>query len=77
MEEIFKERQIFKQKVIEQVQHELNQFGLCIYNANVKELHDTPGSEYFGRDPSYPNLHRSRLTTSYSLSISKSPRGCI
>ena len=47
MEEIFKERQIFKQKVIEQVQHELNQFGLCIYNANVKELQDTPGSEYF------------------------------
>jgi flotillin len=38
MEEIFKERQIFKQKVIDSVQHELNQFGLRIYNANVKEL---------------------------------------
>ncbi|KAI1612104.1 flotillin, variant [Exophiala viscosa] len=47
MEEIFKERQIFKQKVIENVQKELDQFGLCIYNANVKELQDTPGSEYF------------------------------
>lgn len=23
------------------------QLGLCIYNANVKELQDTPGSEYF------------------------------
>ena len=47
MEEIFKERLIFKQKVIENVQKELDQFGLCIYNANVKELQDTPGSEYF------------------------------
>lgn len=47
MEEIFKERQIFKAKVIENVQSELNQFGLRIYNANVKELQDTAGSEYF------------------------------
>lgn len=34
-------------QVIENVQKELDQFGLCIYNANVKELQDTPGSEYF------------------------------
>ena len=47
MEEIFRERQIFKAKIIEHVQEELNQFGLKIYNANVKELQDTPGSEYF------------------------------
>ncbi|KZF20044.1 flotillin domain-containing protein [Xylona heveae TC161] len=47
MEEVFRERQVFKQKVIENVQSELNQFGLRIYNANVKELQDTPGSEYF------------------------------
>ncbi|MCJ1273423.1 hypothetical protein MMC21_001214 [Puttea exsequens] len=47
MEEIFKERQLFKNKVIENVQAELDQFGLKIYNANVKELQDTPGSEYF------------------------------
>ena len=47
MEEIFRERQIFKNKVIQSVQVELNQFGLKIYNANVKELQDTPGSEYF------------------------------
>ena len=47
MEEIFKERQLFKNKVIENVQTELNQFGLRIYNANVKELQDTAGSEYF------------------------------
>ncbi|MCJ1419608.1 hypothetical protein MMC32_005963 [Xylographa parallela] len=47
MEEIFKERQMFKTKIIENVQTELDQFGLRIYNANVKELQDTPGSEYF------------------------------
>ncbi|THC92360.1 hypothetical protein EYZ11_008176 [Aspergillus tanneri] len=47
MEEIFKDRQVFKEKVVVNVQKELNQFGLKIYNANVKELQDTPGSEYF------------------------------
>src|SRR5256714_708095 len=47
MEQVFKERKMFKDKVIENVQHELDQFGLCIYNANVKELRDAPGSEYF------------------------------
>ncbi|KAL4783095.1 hypothetical protein BJX76DRAFT_269467 [Aspergillus varians] len=47
MEEIFKERQVFKSKVISNVQNELAQFGLKIYNANVKELQDTHGSEYF------------------------------
>lgn len=47
MEEIFKERQVFKDLVIKNVQSELDQFGLKIYNANVKELQDTAGSEYF------------------------------
>ncbi|KAL5364883.1 hypothetical protein BJX96DRAFT_179347 [Aspergillus floccosus] len=47
MEEVFEERQIFKTKVIENVQNELHQFGLRIYNANVKELQDAPSSEYF------------------------------
>lgn len=47
MEEIFKARQVFKNKVVGNVQKELDQFGLKIYNANVKELQDTPGSEYF------------------------------
>jgi len=44
MEELFRERQLFKTKVINSVQSELDQFGLCIYNANVKELQDTPGT---------------------------------
>ncbi|KAI3780439.1 hypothetical protein L2E82_10420 [Cichorium intybus] len=47
MEEIFKWTKDFKQEVFEKVQLELNQFGLWIYNANVKQLVDVqikPGS---------------------------------
>ena len=40
MEEIFDKRQIFKDKVIKCVQSELDQFGLKVYNANVKELQE-------------------------------------
>lgn len=47
IEEIFKERKLFKDHVMRGVQSELSQFGMLIYNANVKELQDAPGSEYF------------------------------
>ncbi|GAB7348368.1 hypothetical protein MBLNU459_g6807t1 [Dothideomycetes sp. NU459] len=47
MEEIFNKRSIFKEHVIKNVQTELDQFGMHIYNANVKELQDMPGSQYF------------------------------
>ncbi|RHN82663.1 putative Band 7 domain, Flotillin family [Medicago truncatula] len=47
MEEVFKGTKEFKQEVFEKVQLELNQFGLLIYNANVKQLVDVPGHEYF------------------------------
>lgn len=47
MEEIFKGMKEFKQEVFEKVQLELNQFGLWIYNANVKQLVDVLGHEYF------------------------------
>lgn len=47
MEEIFRRTKEFKQEVFEKVQLELNQFGLLIYNANVKQLVDVPGHEYF------------------------------
>ncbi|KAH6786437.1 SPFH/Band 7/PHB domain-containing membrane-associated protein family [Perilla frutescens var. hirtella] len=47
MEEIFKGTKLFKQQVFEKVQLELNQFGLLIYNANVKQLVDVAGHEYF------------------------------
>jgi len=40
MEELFNNRRLFKAQVIECVQKELDQFGLRIYNANVKELQD-------------------------------------
>ena len=47
IEEIFESRDKFRQRILDTVQHELSGFGLCIYNANIKELEDAPGSEYF------------------------------
>ncbi|CAN1828461.1 Flotillin-like protein 1 [Linum perenne] len=47
MEEIFRGTKEFKKEVFGKVQLELNQFGLIIYNANVKQLVDVPGHEYF------------------------------
>jgi len=47
MEEIFTEREVFKRRIFRNIQGELDQFGLKIYNANVKELRDAPGSVYF------------------------------
>lgn len=47
MEEIFKGTKEFKSEVFDKVQLELNQFGLQIYNANVKQLVDVRGHEYF------------------------------
>jgi flotillin len=47
MEEIFKGNKEFKQRVFENVQLELDKFGLLIYNANIKQLVDCDGHEYF------------------------------
>lgn len=47
IEQIFNGRKEFKEILIKHIQDELNQFGLIIYNANIKELQDAPGSEYF------------------------------
>ncbi|KAI9902206.1 hypothetical protein N3K66_004023 [Trichothecium roseum] len=47
MEEIFAERDVFKRRIFRNIQSELNQFGLRIYNANIKELKDAPNSNYF------------------------------
>ena len=47
IEEIFRDRAAFRDEIIKNVQTELDKFGLEIYNANIKELQDTPGSEYF------------------------------
>ncbi|KAK1368284.1 hypothetical protein POM88_034376 [Heracleum sosnowskyi] len=47
MEQIFKGTKQFKEQVFDQVQLELNLFGLFIYNSNIKQLVDVPGHEYF------------------------------
>ena len=47
MDEILKGTKDFKKEVFDKVQWELNQFRLWIYNANVKQLVDVPGHEYF------------------------------
>ncbi|KAF5538488.1 flotillin [Fusarium mexicanum] len=47
MEEIFTEREVFKKRIFRNIQNELSQFGLLIFNANVKELKDAPNSVYF------------------------------
>ncbi|XP_042501107.1 flotillin-like protein 3 [Macadamia integrifolia] len=47
MEEVFKGTKDFKREVFEKVQLELNQFGLLIYNANIKQLVDVKDHEYF------------------------------
>ncbi|EGX93842.1 flotillin domain-containing protein [Cordyceps militaris CM01] len=47
MEEIFTEREMFKKRIFRNIQGELDQFGLRIWNSNVKELKDAPNSNYF------------------------------
>jgi len=47
MEEVFRGTKEFKHEVFGKVQLELDQFGLLIYNANIKQLVDIPGHEYF------------------------------
>lgn len=47
MEEIFTEREVFKKRIFRNIQGELDNFGLRIWNANVKELRDAPESNYF------------------------------
>jgi flotillin len=38
MEEIFTEREVFKKRIFRNIQGELDQFGLKIYNANVRPI---------------------------------------
>lgn len=47
MEEICQERELFKKRINSGIKDELRQFGLKIYNANIKELTDAPNSNYF------------------------------
>lgn len=47
IEQIFNDKKAFKDHIIENVQKELDQFGLVIRSANIKDLQDAVGSEYF------------------------------
>ena len=47
IEEIFNDRQKFKEVIIERVQEELDKVGLLIISANIKELQDNRESNYF------------------------------
>lgn len=47
LDDIFNNRQQFKQTLIDSVDSELSQFGLTVYNANIEELRDMAGNEYF------------------------------
>ena len=49
MEEIFKGMKQFKKEVFQKVQLDLNEFGLLIYNAKVKQLVNDHGHEYFSQ----------------------------
>lgn len=44
MEEILSDTKLFKQQVFVEVQLELDQFGLRVYNVNVKQLAEVPGT---------------------------------
>ena len=47
MEELCTSRGLFKENVNTNIQKELDQFGLYAYNANIKELQDAVGYQYF------------------------------
>lgn len=47
IEDIFSDRIKFKTDIINNIQEELSKFGLQIHNANIKELQDKEGSEFF------------------------------
>lgn len=47
MQEIFDGREQFREKVIEHIGNQLDQFGLKIYNANIKDLEDGEGCTFF------------------------------
>ena len=47
IEDIFSNKQNFKETIVQGVQRELEQFGLEINNANIREMQDPPESKYF------------------------------
>jgi flotillin len=47
IEDIFSARNEFKKAIVENVQTQLEQYGMTIYNANIEELTDSATSNYF------------------------------
>ena len=47
IQEIFNDKEAFRNHVVDRVQKDLEQFGLEIHNANIEEMHDTEGNSYF------------------------------
>ena len=47
IEELFSDRDKFRQTMTGKVQEDLDKFGLHIYNSNVEEMMDMKGNEYF------------------------------
>lgn len=47
LDDLFNNREEFKEKITDEIKKQLAVFGLDIYNLNIKELTDTKGNEYF------------------------------
>ncbi len=47
LDDLFNDRDSFKETLVKSVDSELEQFGLKVYNANIEELRDMKGNEYF------------------------------
>lgn len=49
LDDLFNNRQQFKEALVKEINSELTQFGLKVYNANIEELKDLKGNEYFSK----------------------------
>ena len=49
LDDLFNNRQQFKEALVKEINGELSQFGLKVYNANIEELKDLKGNEYFSK----------------------------
>lgn len=47
LDDLFNNRQQFKEELVTEINSELSQFGLKVYNANIEELKDLKDNEYF------------------------------
>ena len=47
IQEIFNDKEAFRNHVVDRIQNDLHQYGLEIHNANIEEMHDSEGNSYF------------------------------